>query len=118
MPSFTVRTAPSELIFMIKSHLLARQSKIRLKSRSSQEPIQQAQPFSEATAPQPEVEVSEANEAGPENMESPGEESGEETATEDTSADLEPIEHENSPEEESNQPEETESDLDIPENSQ
>lgn len=89
-----------------------------IKIKISQEPIQQAQPFSEATAPQPEVEVSEANEAGPENMESPGEESGEETATEDTSAALEPIEHENSPEEGSNQPEETESDLDIPENSQ
>lgn len=89
-----------------------------VKIKSSQEPIQQAQPFSEATAPQPEVEVSEANEAGPENMESPGEESGEETATEDTSAALEPIEDENSPEEESNQPEETESDLDIPENSE
>ena len=106
--------------------------------KSSQEPIQQSQPFSEATAPQPEVEisedsesgengeqqleesaepVSEANEAGAENMEAPGEESSE-TATEMKSAALEPIQHENGPEGESNRSEEAESDLDSPENSE
>lgn len=99
--------------------------------KSSQEPIQQSQPFSEATAPQPEVEVSEdssdaenveqqpqevaesdsdSNEAGAENTEAKEEESSEAAPEEKTGAgatDQEQVE--SGSEQESSQTEETES---------
>jgi hypothetical protein len=93
--------------------------------KSSQEPIQQSQPFSEATAPQPEVEVSEdsrdaenveqqpeeiaesdpdSNEAGAENTEANEEESSE-TAPEEKTGAIEQEQQESGSEQESSQTE-------------
>jgi hypothetical protein len=93
--------------------------------KSSQEPIQQSQPFSEATAPQPEVEVSEdsrdaenveqqpeeiaesdpdSNEAGAENTEANEEESSE-TAPEEKTGAVEQEQQESGSEQESSQTE-------------
>jgi hypothetical protein len=97
--------------------------------QSSQDSIQQPLPINEATAPQPELEISEdsgnmekveqqpeasdesaseENETGAENKEAHDEASGEVTS-EGTTALLEPEENENDSDEESNQTEETES---------
>ena len=107
-------------------------------NKSSREPIQQIQPFSEATAPQPEVKdpeyssdaenvdqppeettesTSESGVADVEITEPAKEESGEATAEENTD-DLVTKQAEPSTEQESNQTEETESALDQSENSE
>lgn len=106
--------------------------------KSSQESVQQSQPFSEATAPQPELAnpedssdaenvdqpleetaepVSESDVADAENTEAQEEESGEVAVEEKTDA-LETEKADLAPEQESNQTEETESTFDNSENSE